>query len=388
MTERKKASSGQKRLVATTSSVAIVLLLVSILVLAFLEGRGLLDFLSALIGFVQGTSPLEAPGGGWYQVYFTSPLHPDQDEEHLGGIDEKLVALINDTQSSIDIAAYELDLENVAGALIEAHEDGVVVRLVTDTDNVDETAVQKIRRAGIPVVDDDRSSIMHNKFVIIDGETVLTGSWNLTDNGTYRNNNNAIVIHSPTLAENYEAEFQEMFEDKKFGPNAFTETPNRRVSIMGEIGDTEMAIVENYFAPEDEVTMQIVEHLQEADQSIYFMAFSFTDDRIGKLLMDKYTAGLEVKGVFETRGSDVEYGEYAPMRDLGMDVLIDGNPYIMHHKVFIIDEEKVVLGSFNFTRSADRSNDENILIITHPGIAQAYLDEFQRIYGQASTEVD
>jgi phosphatidylserine/phosphatidylglycerophosphate/cardiolipin synthase-like enzyme len=388
MTNNKRGSSGRKRTVAATSAAAIVLLLVSVLVLAFLEGRGLLDFLSALIGFVQGTSPLETPGGGWYQVYFTSPQYPDEEEDHFGGIDEKLVALINDAQSSIDVAAYELDLENVADALIKAHEDGVAVRLVTDTDNVDETAVQNIRRAGIPVVDDDRNSIMHDKFVIIDGDTVLTGSWNLTENGTYRNNNNAIVIHSTALAENYETEFEEMFVNKEFGPDAFTETPNRRVSIMGEIGEAEMAIVENYFAPEDEVTMQIVEHLQEADQSVYFMAFSFTDDRIGKLLLDRYTAGLEVKGVFEKRGSDVEYGEYTPMRDLGIDVLVDGNPYIMHHKVFIIDEEKIILGSFNFTRSADRSNDENILIITHPGIAQAYMDEFQRIYAQASTGVE
>ena len=388
MTESEKVSSGRKRKVATTSAVAIVLLLVVMLVLALLEGQGLLDYLSALIDFVQGTSPLDTPGGGWYQVYFTSPQYPDDEEDHFGGIDEELVALINDAQSSVDVAAYELDLENVAEALIEAHERGVVVRLVTDTDNVGETAVQKMRRAGIPVVDDDRNSIMHNKFVIIDGDTVLTGSWNLTENGTYRNNNNAIVIHSPALAENYEAEFEEMFEDKEFGPDAFTETPNRRVSIMGEIGEAEMAIVENYFAPEDEVTMQIVEHLQEANQSIYFMAFSFTDDRIGKLVADKYTAGLEVKGVFETRGSDVEYGEYTRMRGLGMDVFVDGNPYIMHHKVFIIDGQKVILGSFNFSRSADESNDENILIITDPDIAQAYLAEFQRIYAQASTDID
>jgi phosphatidylserine/phosphatidylglycerophosphate/cardiolipin synthase-like enzyme len=118
------------------------------------------------------------------------------------------------------------------------------------------------------------------------------------------------------------------------------------------------------------------------------MAFSFTDDRIGDVLRDKHRAGLEVKGVLEYRGSETEYSEYGAMKEAGIDVLQDGNPYIMHHKIFIIDGQRVILGSFNFSRSADESNDENILIITDPDITQAYLAEFQRIYAQASTDID
>jgi phosphatidylserine/phosphatidylglycerophosphate/cardiolipin synthase-like enzyme len=64
-------------------------------------------------------------------------------------------------------------------------------------------------------------------------------------------------------------------------------------------------------------------------------------------------------------------------------VLQDGNPYILHHKVIIIDEETVVLGSFNFSANADESNDENVLIIDYAPIAQEYTAEFQRVYQQA-----
>jgi phosphatidylserine/phosphatidylglycerophosphate/cardiolipin synthase-like enzyme len=378
MTEKKKGSSGRNRAASTASTLSVFLLL--ILFLAFLQTQGLLDDFLALIG-IGPKVVAEAPAGEWYTLYFTSPSYPDEEEDHFGGVDEKLVALINDAQSSIHVAAYELDLDNVAEALIEAHERGVPVRLVTDTDNVDERAVRSMRGAGIPIVEDGREAIMHNKFVIIDEEVLWTGSGNLTENDTHRNNNNAIVIRSPALAQNYRAEFEEMFEDGEFGPDSSPDMPYQQVFI-------DEAIIENYFAPENEVAAHIIGHLQAAEQSIYFMAFSFTDDRIGDVLRDKHRAGLEVKGVLEYRGSETEYSEYGAMKEAGIDVLQDGNPYIMHHKIFIIDGQRVILGSFNFSRSADESNDENILIITDPDITQAYLAEFQRIYAQASTDID
>ena len=55
----------------------------------------------------------------------------------------------------------------------------------------------------------------------------------------------------------------------------------------------------------------------------------------------------------------------------------------MHHKVFIVDEAVVITGSYNFTRSAAESNDENVLIIYSPEIAARYLEEFSRVYQQA-----
>jgi phosphatidylserine/phosphatidylglycerophosphate/cardiolipin synthase-like enzyme len=142
--------------------------------------------------------------------------------------------------------------------------------------------------------------------------------------------------------------------------------------------------MENYFAPEDRVEEKIVTLLQGAKRSIRFMAFSFTDDGIGTAVRDKAKGGLAVQGVFEARGSETEYSEYEPMRRAGLDVLTDGNPYVMHHKVFILDGETVLTGSFNFTQSADESNDENLLVIHDPAIAALYQAEFERVYAQAA----
>jgi phosphatidylserine/phosphatidylglycerophosphate/cardiolipin synthase-like enzyme len=63
-------------------------------------------------------------------------------------------------------------------------------------------------------------------------------------------------------------------------------------------------------------------------------------------------------------------------------VLSDGNCYILHHKVIIIDARTVITGSYNFTGSAEKYNDENLVSWTTP-IWRAYLDEFERVYEQA-----
>jgi phosphatidylserine/phosphatidylglycerophosphate/cardiolipin synthase-like enzyme len=316
------------------------------------------------------------PGTAWYEVYFTTPKFPDRKEDHHGGIDTRLVAFLNTARRSIDMAIYDFDLDNVAEALITAKRRGVTVRLVTDTDHVDDPTFKKLKAAGIPVVDDQRGPIMHNKFVVVDGARVWTGSWNFTEFDTYRFDNNALAISSPELARNYTTKFQAMFEQRLFGPNRPTGTTTPRLTIGG-------IQVENYFAPEDKVAEKIIARLNTAQQSIDFMAFSFTDNDIGKVVRERAKAGVKVRGVFETTGSETEFSEYLSMKKQGLDVWQDGNPYLMHHKVFIIDQRTVIVGSFNFSKNAAEENDENLLIIDDPVLAQQFLAEFGRVYQAA-----
>jgi len=316
-------------------------------------------------------------------VFFTDPVYPDDRADHHGGLDEALAADIERAQASVDVAAYDFELESVAEALVEAYRRGVRVRLVTDSDNAGELGTQLLESAGVPVVEDGRDAIMHDKFVVIDGRVVWTGSWNLTESGTYRNNNNAVRIVSDDLAENYAAEFDEMFEERAFGPGSPASTPHRQV-LVADGG--EGIRIESYFAPEDQVAGRLVELLEQAEDSIRFMAFSFTDDRLGEVMMSQQQAGLTVQGVLEARNADPVYSEFGRMLEAEprVDVRLDGNTYMMHHKVIIVDDEIVVLGSFNFSEAADSMNDENVLIVHDRGIASLFRDEFRRIYREAS----
>lgn len=335
----------------------------------------------------------ETVSGDWIRVYFTSPRYPDDAPAgtggtyHHGGLDEELASVIEQAETSVDLVAYDLDLKRVADALIAAHGDGVRVRVVVESDNADEDAVADLRQADVPLVEDGRSSgLMHNKFVVVDRQWVWTGSWNMTDNGTYRNNNNAVLIASPALAENYTAEFEEMFAGQ-FGPTSPADTPNPRVVITAETGEGQerQVEVENAFAPEGEVAAQIIAEIERAQSRIRFMAFTFTSDEIADAMLERARAGVVVQGVVESRNAERDYSQYERLRAVVHDVLPDGNPYIMHHKVIIIDDMTVILGSYNFTASAEEDNDENLLIIHDAEVAALFVAEFGRAYETART---
>lgn len=320
------------------------------------------------------------PGDGsdsWYRLYFTDPTVTGQLDEPSGGIPEQVAASMDTAQKTLDVVVYEFNWEPLAEAMMRAAERGVKVRLVTDTDTVteDKDLMAELKKANIPIVDDQRSAIMHDKFVIIDSAVLWTGSMNFTINDGYKNNNNFIEIQSTRLVENYQAKFDQMFEDKIFGETLYA--PNPVVTISG----TE---IETYFSPDAGVADAILEELRAAQTSIYFLAFSFTRDDMSSVLIEKQRAGLTVQGVFEKRqigaGADAAWNA---LTQAGVDVRQDGNPRTMHHKVFIIDGQTVVMGSYNFSKNAEESNDENILIIHNAAIAQAYFVEFQKVWAVA-----
>jgi phosphatidylserine/phosphatidylglycerophosphate/cardiolipin synthase-like enzyme len=199
---------------------------------------------------------------------------------------------------------------------------------------------------------------------------------NFTTNGAYCNNNNIVRFDSPELAANFTAELDEMYDDRAFGPTSPDNTPNKLLSING-------VRVENYFAAEDEIAPILAAIIEDADNEIVFMAFSFTHEEIGEAMLARAEAGVTVRGVFETTGSNTEFSYYPPMLSAGLAVRQDGNSRIMHHKVIVVDGEIVIFGSFNFSASANDSNDENLLIVYDPVFAGAFLEEFEKVWAQA-----
>ena len=134
-----------------------------------------------------------------------------------------------------------------------------------------------------------------------------------------------------------------------------------------------------YFAPDNDTIPPLLREIESADKSIYFMAFSFTHDKLGKAMRDRFQKGVQVAGVFEERQISV-HSEYESMKKAGIPVTVDTTEGTMHHKVIIIDEEIVITGSYNFSKNAETRNSENLLIIKgNKDIAQAYLDEFNRL---------
>jgi phosphatidylserine/phosphatidylglycerophosphate/cardiolipin synthase-like enzyme len=316
-------------------------------------------------------SPL-APPGEAIQVFFTDPESPGA-SSYRGGPDQDLADAIDQARLSVDMAVLDLNLWSLRDALIAAHRRGAAVRLVVDSDYLDEDEVQEIKAAGIPVLGDRRESLMHNKFTVIDRQEVWTGSLNYTISDGYRNNNNLLRLRSVPLAESYTREFDEMFVEDAFGAGSPANTPNPLVQVDG-------ARVEIYFSPDDGAAERLVELVQGAQDSVYFLAYSFTLDELADALIERGQAGVRIAGVMEASQVESNTGsDFDRFAAAGLDVRLDGNPRNMHHKVLIIDETIVVTGSYNFSRSAETRNDENTLVIFDPEIADFYLEEFKRM---------
>lgn len=326
-------------------------------------------------------APAGAPGDA-IQTFFTTPwlVYPDVPEQRTPPPHEQaLLADIDAAQTSVDAALYEYKLPSLAAALVRAQQRGVAVRLALDEENLEDPDeafwAGQVQDAGIPIAWEQRTAFQHSKFFIIDGRIVWTGSWNASENGTYRNNNNLLRLTIPEVTANYAAEFEQMAAGV-FGNNKEERTPHPRIVFDG-------LVLENYFSPHEPVEPHIIARLQAARQSIDFLAFAFTSDPIADAMLERHAAGVAVRGVFERRSAGGTGAEFDRLAEAGIDVLRDGNCYTMHHKVIIIDEETVITGSYNFTRRAEDTNDENLLIIDDPATAARFVEEFERVYGQA-----
>ncbi len=323
----------------------------------------------------------------WLRVYFTDP-DPSGTQDPNGEHDvvRYVVPALDAAKNTIDVTSFDFNLSTITDALVRASKRGVKVRVVLDEENGTHElkasdssdgqaydALKVLQSAKIPVVDGGRSNgLMHNKMIIVDNAVLFMGSWNTSYNDTFRNDNNLLQITAPTLIANYEAKFNELFVNKKFGTKARVGAPTQQMTIDG-------IQVENYFSPVDDVMDHLVSLVNSAKTSVRFMAFTYTHADLSNAMIQRAKAGVKVQGVIENRGAS--QGALVPLFCAKLPVETDGNKYTMHHKVIIIDDSIVVTGSFNFTQSADKANDDNVLIIHSPAVAALYNQEFSRVYG-------
>jgi phosphatidylserine/phosphatidylglycerophosphate/cardiolipin synthase-like enzyme len=119
-----------------------------------------------------------------------------------GGCTEAVVEALDHAKSTILVQAYSFTSVPIAGALVQAHRRGVKIEVVLDKSQRTEkySAATFIRNNGIPCLIDDKHAIAHNKVMVIDGQTVITGSFNFTKAAEQANAENLLVVRDTELA--------------------------------------------------------------------------------------------------------------------------------------------------------------------------------------------
>ncbi len=291
-------------------------------------------------------------------------------------MEKALQAFIESATKTLDVCVFDMNLPEVAQALLAAQSRGVKVRVVLDRDNAAkaydiEDELAEMEKRGMLTRAHNRSGLMHNKFMIADGIRVWTGSYNFTRNCSRFNDNHAIVLENKQLAENYEMEWKEMFEGRH-GKRFAYPTPHPKINMGG-------TIIQNYFTPEDDVRGAIVAEMAKATNEIAMMAFSFTDRALTDAIQEAMGRGVRAMVLLDSGLARHPGANTRELMEMGANVRM--SPGVrLHHKVIVIDRETVVLGSANFSAAAFDRNDENVLIVRAPHFAQAMLREAIRCW--------
>lgn len=128
-----------------------------------------------------------------------------------GGCTAAIIGEIQKAQKSVYVQAYSFTSEEIGAALILAKSRGVAVEVIVDQSQAEGkgSLLKAMQANGVPAAVDGKHAIAHNKVMIIDEATVITGSFNFTVQAEARNAENLVILRSPALARIYLKNWQE-----------------------------------------------------------------------------------------------------------------------------------------------------------------------------------
>lgn len=274
--------------------------------------------------------------------------------------------VLDEAQQTVDIAQYNIRSERFLGKLLELQQRGVRVRICVDKKNADKdynTLDDAMEAAGLDLrrVLNDRSdfAIMHHKFTVVDGRTVMTGSYNWNETAQEVNEENMLVLRDASLAAAYTQEFEEL-----------RGAPEVRQPGQG-------ANVTVYFSPEDNARQAVLDQIARAQRRIVVCMFTYKDDRIARAMRDAARRGVDVTLVVEKKQADTTGSdELVASGGINAKVHVVANvssPFsAMHEKFAVFDDARVITGACNWTRTAFDFSNEDLLVIEDPALAARY----------------
>ncbi len=280
-------------------------------------------------------------------------------------------------------------------------------------------AMQILRRHQIPWIDDSEdgskgSGLMHHKFLVIDTQRVITGSANFSNSGmhgdpaaiqTRGNVNHLLCFNSTELAALFKKEFLLMWGDGPGGAkdSLFGLAKNAPGIQTAKVGGTRIEVL---FAPHAKRQKMnglqfIAKQIEASKQSIDMALFIFSAQALVDKLREQVQSGVKIRLIADPSFASRSYSEVldllgvalpdhrckleagnkpfaVPLEGVGTPRLASGDK--LHHKFAVIDNKKVITGSFNWSPAAAHTNDETLLVIHSPLLAKHFTREMDRLW--------
>ena len=331
----------------------------------------------------------------------------------------RLTSFITGAKRSLDFAFYDMRLSDslknqFSAALEERAAAGVEIRICFDGDKPltpNLAAGQDpappgtsafVQSLGYPWRRIAGMKLMHHKFIVRDGESVWTGSLNLTDDAFTLMENNVVEIDSTALASAFARDFDELWQRQNF-------------ENTGEVGSSQVPLtfsgqparVRVMFSPGCGLTIdkEIGQRVSRAQRRVRICSLLINSGTLIGALLDLLRKGeIKVDGIYDrTQMAEVfQQWQEVPQNRWKIPALHEviswaglvgknSTPFspmaghdFMHNKILLVDDT-VITGSYNFSRSA-QYNAENILFIESPAVAERYsfyIDHLVKKYGSS-----
>lgn len=363
------------------------------------------------------------------KVYFNAPVNPPAIQANL---EQEIINLINSANSTLDIAVYDIDLPGIANAIVAAQNRGVIVRVITDNDNIggeNTEAHHILTTGGVPYIDDRAdgtagSGLQHNKLIVVDNQFVLTGSTNFTQSGIHGdldsqgnltsdgNDNHIVIIDSFEMAEQVTMQMDYMWGD---GPGGATDSmfglskPDHFLTTVYTTNDNTR--IDIHFTPQSKSSYAgsgietMSNFISNGKREVDFAQFVISSQDIADAAESAQKSKATIRGIGDSSFFYRYYSEFQDM--LGNTILKDdgteevdsftglpNNPWRKpadvrvaslaggdkwHHKYVRVDDA-VLTGSHNASGAASFTNDENIVIIYDAETASEFKGHFDVAY--------
>lgn len=137
---------------------------------------------------------------------------------------------------------------------------------------------------------------------------------------------------------------------------------------------------EAHFSPGNNCGRKIAGLFRTARRHVDVCVFTITDDRIADAILDAHQRGVAIRIISDNDKSTDMGSDIARLSRKGIPVRIDRSEYHMHHKYAIFDQRRLLTGSYNWTRSAARYNEENFIVTDNKNLLRAFSREFQNLW--------
>jgi phosphatidylserine/phosphatidylglycerophosphate/cardiolipin synthase-like enzyme len=298
------------------------------------------------------------------------------------GAPDALLTPIVDTilgaQQHLVVATQQLQHREIVNALAIARRHGVRIRVLLERDYLRESpaldsiwerggafeahreALAALYRAGVDVRVDRRARLMHENFIVADAETasptMVCSSANFTFQGLHRHFNHLLVIRAKLVAAAFMREFEALWDDR-------AESPHPAQPARVDSDDWTTTIV---FGPEQNPEGELTSRIQEAKRSVLFSMSAFsTGSTLDDALIGSYRRGVEVFGLLDGIQAGQRWAATDALERAGTHLHVTENlfPAKLHHKLVVLDDATVCIGTFNYSASA-RNNEEVVIALT------------------------